>query len=614
MNPKIIPLKKVPQSLCLIVFVLLLSKCSEEPKYTSFTDSLTDVAGAKRVQLEYNFSSPPKDVPSQSQDASISELAKFAWLEFVALNWPADSESRGFPDKSKPNGFITSSQVGAATYTPVWQTYWHRNELFPATGKTPVKPTKNDSSKPIYQYNQTYDYRGTGTGNYKLWNNLDEVNELGEDIVFAHSTTSTLNKEYQVLYEAKMNYAGSKYVYDNKLYKSSVRNAKSKATMNSMANQGVCGADPSTYICLPCGDLETETEGNIEIKAAWRKLTTDEVNSKSYHTQNVIYYHNVKTGENIKSYYENATMGLVGLHIIHKTKTFPTYVYATFEHKDNLSSDIVYTELEKTPFGDKVTPGVYTKIERTHPIPEVIDIINGIVELDLASKNSIWQNYKLINVQAKPIDVSKIKPSEKDDPKNSYFYMSNSVIESNKELQTFTGSLTNAGVGNVTYNNNLINMGGCMGCHGHAQQAGTDFNFLIAGAPFSSAETTGPQFGCPSGAMATPINAWSDVKEFFNNCNMHLNNSISLSPHKKFWAKYDDDMKNYKKFKDGYAITSYNGKDSVKICIPGDSTNSNIIKRLKGMGVAQMPGGGPFYTDKQISELAKWIQAGCPYE
>ncbi|MBL4604115.1 MAG: hypothetical protein JKY02_00155 [Flavobacteriaceae bacterium] len=599
MNPKrnVRSIKKLILFSC-IGSLVLLSSC----KYNTFEPL---------VEIDYTKYNPPHDVVSQNEDASLTELAEFAWQEFIALNWPAKSGSRGLPDKTLTNGFVTASKMGSTVdYTPVWQTYWHRNELFPdpTVASTPIEPSTSDSTLPLYQYSNVYDFDGSGTGDYTLWNNLDEINELGEDVVFAHSTTSAVESEYQVLYEAKMNYDGASYVYNNKLYDETTRTRLQSNTKNKLSANGVCGADPTKYICLPCGDLNSGgSQGNIEIKAAWRKLTPTEMSANSYHTKKVIYYvYKKEANGTIKPYYKNAVMGLVGLHIIHKTKTFPDYVFATWEHKDNLSSGIVYEEKETTPFGDNKDSTV--AITRDHPIPTEIMVVNDTVSKYLKTNKSVWHNYKLINVQAKPNDVSALVGSHTN-VDNSYFYLSNSVIESNVELQTFTGSLTDPNVDNVIYKQNKINMGGCMGCHGNAQAAGTDFNFLIAAAPFSVPEFTGTDPGCPSGGVAFPINNWLDVKKFFNLCVVQT--SIGNSPHQKFWEMSGKtDKENHK-----YFITKTVPGVGVRICIPGNGAGSNIIKYLK-MGVGgtpRMPGEGPYFTAAQIKELEKWIDNNCPY-
>jgi hypothetical protein len=101
---------------------------------------------------------------------------------------------------------------------------------------------------------------------------------------------------------------------------------------------GICslpaGVSTSSVVMLPCGDMTVAGdpgEGAIEIKAAWRPLTPAEMKSGRFYTRNVIYY----TGPQGKQHYANAVYGLVALHIIHKTKSFPAFVFATWEQVDD---------------------------------------------------------------------------------------------------------------------------------------------------------------------------------------------------------------------------------------------------------------------------------------
>ena len=94
------------------------------------------------------------------------------------------------------------------------------------------------------------------------------------------------------------------------------------------------------------------------------------------------------------------------------------------------------------------------------------------------------------------------------------FYQANSVVETDYDLQVFSGRFypgTYAGLSNTITDFNLdgtpfanvvyqplplpaagqppfqgqtsYNMGGCMGCHGNAQQGGADFSFILFGGP-----------------------------------------------------------------------------------------------------------------------------------
>ena len=87
--------------------------------------------------LPANFISPnvPHDVPA-GPDATVAQLAVFAWQEFIALNWqandPAQSGTRGRPNTNVD--FLDIAPTNGIFPLVVWQTYRHKNELFPATG------------------------------------------------------------------------------------------------------------------------------------------------------------------------------------------------------------------------------------------------------------------------------------------------------------------------------------------------------------------------------------------------------------------------------------------------------------------------------------------------
>ena len=79
-------------------------------------------------------------------------------------------------------------------------------------------------------------------------------------------------------------------------------------------------------------------QGAVEIKAAWRVMCTDESCIKKddlsrYYVQDVqIYNPDTSSGDICTP----AQVGLVGMHIGHKTFWTPQWVWSTFEHVDNV--------------------------------------------------------------------------------------------------------------------------------------------------------------------------------------------------------------------------------------------------------------------------------------
>jgi mono/diheme cytochrome c family protein len=598
------------------------NKCFEGNKFAAsstlggaaFMDTCQDVSGQlwkfTQIRPEQPFpvsAKVPHDVTSATTAypaVSLHQLASFAWQEFIALNHPADPTHRG---QAKPN-----SKLSDAGDARVWETFWHRVEMFPAS-QTPVQTNgkANVTDKPVYDYSPAFKLdaatygNASGTPNNQLWNNLDEDNELNVDEMFAHvsmndNTPVGFDDENRIIFEAKMNEAGFNYILAKKLYNTNTRDsmaAETKKPANLAAYAAKCGVTATNVISLPCGQIGAG-EGNIEIKAAWRKLNAAETSSGKYYTNSVIRYQSV-SGTNK---WFNDTYGLVGLHIIHKTVNFPTYVYATFEHNDNLASGIGYIdEITQTGRGAGDNAGekkVITK--RDHPIPAEVALVNASAQK--AITGSVWENYQLVGVQAYPVDYSTLNIRTSPADKSTY-YLSNLVIESNEELQNFRGAknATQPDADNIFAHGKNMNMGGCMGCHGVAELNGTDFNFLIKNSPFTSPEVVGG-----SGVINfINVNTYKDVQSMFDSY-VSLNGiAISGSPHKKFW-----DNLTYQQFITG-DVPYVSG---VKILKCGDSANSNLVNILKGSlpnGIPEMPAGGPYFPEEQIDSFAKWVDAGC---
>jgi hypothetical protein len=160
---------------------------------------------------------------------------------------------------------------------------------------------------------------------------------------------------------------------------------------------------------------------------------------------------------------------------------------------------------------------------REHAIPQDIIAVNHEAHQAIAAymaqhfpagTRSPWAYYKLVNVQARPID----KPV----PGRTYtgadaatYYQANSTIETDYDLQVFSGqfypygatlgegeggTLSNtitdfntdgSAFRNVAYSGHTFNMGGCMGCHGNAQHGGSDFSFILLGGRDTAPDTAG---------------------------------------------------------------------------------------------------------------------------
>jgi hypothetical protein len=182
--------------------------------------------------------------------------------------------------------------------------------------------------------------------------------------------------------------------------------------------------------------------------------------------------------------------------------------------------------------------------KRYFAIPLQIQQVNEAAHsaLNKYGAPALWQNYKLVNVQWQPFDISEVDTSAKNTSRLvSTFSLSNSVVETDNTLQQFFGGLffgplpTDAFVKSAfenstisqgpAYNNygppsgsvpknqfTRLNMGGCMGCHGRAQRGGTDFSFTLAAGPVDK-----PEFGtAPTGPPASAAVGASNFRVGFD--------------------------------------------------------------------------------------------------
>jgi len=461
---------------------------------------------------------PPHDVIN-GRDANLTQLATFAWQEFLALNWKASLTSeRGTPDTT-----WTYSTKGPYPQLLVWQTYAQTTEFRP-NGPL-VKAWKDlgqpGTTPPTYSY-QVNIAQGSGNPKNNLWNNLDEDNEIGSADIYSHYNLAPKAINNLVLFQVKVN--KSEYEYLRVNYGADQNNSTGKLATTQAAvvsyiksNQtapygyyagatSTCSCPPDKAICLPCGDGSVPTddgEGTIEVKTAWRKLGP---NDKPAHffTTTALYYDKDAKGNLV---YLNGTFGLIGMHIIHKTKSFPDFVFATFEQVDVDTAGMQYVLLDHTTHKETGGPVAIVRQgypdnnpNEMHPIPKELQTVTAAVQKQLHALNPAipWQYYRLSGVQSKsvscPIDlkgqppnattcVARPTPSActKLDPN---YFQANFVVESDPFLNNFSGP----GFGsnpypqcqNTIYNQQIYDNGGCKGCHGVAQTAfGTDFSFLL---------------------------------------------------------------------------------------------------------------------------------------
>jgi hypothetical protein len=459
--------------------------------------------------LPANFIGP--DIPADlniagggAANATLEQAAIYAWAEFIALNWPATDQGRGRPDRAR--GF------DAADSTRVWETLRARVELYPGIGDPTAGRNDGDDygfdAPPRYIYDPAK--MGTADGPEPgasqpcspaapsggvPWHNLDEPNHnnghsgLSPEVPFPRQ---------QILLETKVNRPNYTYVASRGWFGKAPIRPTARRTgefvrtrLDAPLPQAI-DADPR-YFTFP---FDT-----IELKAGWRRLGPDD-DPGQFFISPVRYYAIGPDGN--PCYFDSGRRhddrwGLLALHIMHKTPSAPFFIWATFEHVDNLIADerdrnraLVRLEnpdgsLTKAGMGidepynpavtvTAATPAQDQEIEyaatapappglglyftqdaqqdlpaigrvsirrRLNPTPNTIVSVNRAVQQLLASNypHTPFRHYRLVAVQWRPLNKSpRDLYTGPEDP--AIYYAANVIIEPSPVQQQFSGQFT----------------------------------------------------------------------------------------------------------------------------------------------------------------------------
>ncbi len=440
----------------------------------------------------------PTDLPPLHgrKQNTLAEAAVFAWQQFIAHTWPAKAQNGALNSRDQPDVALRYGQKGP-TGQVVWETFRHKAELFP--GKGDPNGYVNDPGKdygydalPAYVYaDGAIPPASSQSASNAPFDNLDEVNEiLLCDMSAGISGT-------RILYQAKANRVLYKYSAQHRLFED---NAQVPGKMRANAAFNLHQSDEKKfrlpYLVLPSSDPSKNALGTIEAKSAWRKLDANEDRSRFYTNRVRFYVNEIVDGMPQKRYREEE-WGLVALHIIHKTKSSPVFIYTSFSQIDNIRAvdgtvieepdGLVKSEYRNIPpfapelrinksdktHGQEVfvvagSPGIAAGSKQLfyqnigmfkHGVTVPIAVQRRLYEISsdvraanraahdairAYDKNAVWQYYKLVNVQAATlpsfVDRSVADNLSLDD--KASFFMANEVVETNVPLQQFSGTLS----------------------------------------------------------------------------------------------------------------------------------------------------------------------------
>lgn len=398
----------------------------------------------------------------------------FAWAEFIALNWT------GAASTCSADTSVTASNFGNPTDTSpkVWELYKQDTDVFLPGAGTPSAWCSRSELVPgkfhTLSDHKLLSARSNGGVLPKLlmaFSKDADTNIKLSDFELAGSDGAWLTAQSGniVLFEIRMNEDEFDYIDQNGLY-------------NAQTQQ--------TFVLKPGINLYDNTNGptgigSIELKASWLELD-DPKTWPLYKTSKAwVVYPNTQQPKLV-------TVGLTGLHIIHKTGRSPQFIWATFEHKNNAPSvsDISSANLlpwyafyntncdpttdhyQCTPnaqIGGATPSNPYFPHNPPDPMNSPIQVVrenplsssstDNIVALNTwaqqliaqANPNSVFQNYQLVDVlwanNPAPIQAGAAVPLTSGNPQP------NPAFEK---------------VANTTLETYLQNTDTCMDCHRYA--------------------------------------------------------------------------------------------------------------------------------------------------
>jgi hypothetical protein len=412
------------------------------------------------------------------------QFDRYSWLTFVALNSPADGSRFGanVPTrweswKELEDVMLPRKDLTLESKTPSdKQDPWFRD--FVAPHRIPDECRLSSLSPPplvVHMEEETFDQP------FRSGPLVDQNGRFALNVILMNEEMFT-------------------YIRDNGL---NSREGQGLFTHNEKVIFPVGLGKHDTISAVPTPAIGTmkvkgPALGAMMVKASWKELT-DGDDARTFHTINALVYA-PQEKDHVKRC-RVMQLGLVGLHIVHKTFDRNQWIWTTFEHVDNAPT------LDKTPDGKAAQGGLYhffrppvvgpgpqanepppmawdiseppkdfhSQIVRMRPLtPDVVNM-NETAQGLPGIKDTVWKNYELISTQW-PSDVDCAKDLVADNESDptcapAPTFLANTTLETYSQEDRRTG-----GVGQATSS--------CIGCHNnaathHVPATQSDFTYIL---------------------------------------------------------------------------------------------------------------------------------------
>ncbi|HEX3462811.1 MAG TPA: hypothetical protein VHS78_01990 [Candidatus Elarobacter sp.] len=379
--------------------------------------------------LKFSPTIPTSFAPASSAQQSQLVANCTAWQEFIYLNWPG---AGGVPIPSPSPG-----QFGVAK--PVWLSYNRPEDFF-----TPPPSSANA------RFRSLYSRRNPRTGHMILsaLNEPDMLTMSGTQQAFTNGwivAQARLNPSVPLLtfYDVWVNTDEQSYITSNQLIYATAQQACTAGPVGLQlprggANDVDCQGNPHQY------GLGI---GAIEVKAAMIDLTGAPADVLSRYFVLPVQF-DLQYPAQLGGLKTNRTLGLTGLHIIHKMAGAQRLLWSTFEHVDNdpdasgpriLGRHYTYND-PRVAASPNVQPSCApsgspcnyapTQLARESPIPSASKQTSSAARA-VMPQTTVFQNYELVNVQWPAQDVA-IVPNASTPLTTQYMqnpYVANTTME-----------------------------------------------------------------------------------------------------------------------------------------------------------------------------------------
>lgn len=324
---------------------------------------------------------PLPDIPGPggAPRATNKDAAYYAWQEFIAVNWANVPVSGKAGNANTPGArevadrtlqFGQRPTAGSANYPAlVWESTRHRTEIYttpPTATSTPAIPHGYvPSAKVSWGYNSSPGYvypnqkvnPSTGPAQpginpaFTPFVNLDETSQIGLCNMYSGAPSAATEPGNFVFFMAKGNYQeygyiGSRGWYDTrKITNVTGNNPPPNVTSNTSGyivingklpppNQLDGTLNPGKYLSFPTGTMEFKAAFRVATAAEQAAYVAGKPIPGGYHAAPIRYY--TQPVNNGPFVYVDTIGVLLSLHIIHKTPSAPYFIFATFEHKNDV--------------------------------------------------------------------------------------------------------------------------------------------------------------------------------------------------------------------------------------------------------------------------------------